>query len=100
MFLVTHVLQYLLLPFLLHQSFAALVANTLHATGAICYTYVTHLGYRSMFFSTASAFSIPHQRHNVFVGVNCRTSIEYDTNFPLGVLWLKKSYVIKQNNTI
>ena len=51
MFLVTRVLQYLMLPFLLHQSFlACVVANTLHTFGAICYTYITHLGYRSMSF--------------------------------------------------
>ena len=51
MFLSTHVLQYLLLPLLLGQSFlSCLAANSLHAFGLICYVYITHLGYRSMSF--------------------------------------------------
>ena len=51
MFLLTHVLQYFLLPFLLTKTFfASLVANTLHFLGLILYLYITHLGYRSMSF--------------------------------------------------
>ena len=61
MFLLTHVLQYLLLPFLLGKSFfASLLANTLHFLGLILYLYITHLGYRSMsFLSRTEMFLYP-----------------------------------------
>jgi hypothetical protein len=61
MFLLTHVLQYFLLPFLLRKIFvASIVANTLHFFGLILYLYITHLGYRSMsFLSHTQLFLYP-----------------------------------------
>eukprot|EP01040_Poterioochromonas_malhamensis_P000931 gene931-988_t len=48
-FMVTYVLQYFLLPFLLGRSIGAcILSNTLYALATIWYAYITHLGYRTL----------------------------------------------------
>lgn len=48
-FLVTHVLQYFLLPILIKKSIlSCLLSNTLYALASIWYSYITHLGYRAL----------------------------------------------------
>ena len=52
-FMVTHVLQYFLLPVLLGRSIVACaLSNTLYAAATIWYAYITHLGYRGTSSST------------------------------------------------
>jgi len=48
-FLITYVLQYLLLPLLLGKSIiACIISNTLYAVALAWYAYITHLGYRAL----------------------------------------------------
>ncbi len=57
-FLVTHVLQYFLLPLLMGRSIiACLLSNLLYALATVWYAYITHLGYRgAMLLSTFYLF--------------------------------------------
>jgi hypothetical protein len=59
--LILAVLQYLLLPVLLHTSYVACVlSNALHVGGFLVYVYITHLGYRSMpFLERTQVFLMP-----------------------------------------
>lgn len=48
-FMVTHVLQYFLLPLLLSPSLlSSILANVLYGCSIIWYSYITHLGYRAL----------------------------------------------------
>lgn len=48
-FLITHVLQFFLLPVLLGKSvLSCVLSNTLYAIAMIWYAYITHLGYRAL----------------------------------------------------
>ena len=59
--LILSVLQYLLLPVLLHTSYLACVlSNSLYVCGMLAYVYITHLGYRSMpFLERTQIFLMP-----------------------------------------
>jgi len=48
-FLLTYVLQYLLLPIILSRAmFSCILSNTLYAVATIWYAYISHLGYRAL----------------------------------------------------
>mmetsp|Transcript_15403 Transcript_15403/g.13939 ORF Transcript_15403/g.13939 Transcript_15403/m.13939 type:complete len:294 (+) Transcript_15403:3-884(+) len=48
-FVITHLLQYFLLPLLLNRAIlSCLLSNTLYTIASIWYFYVTHLGYRAL----------------------------------------------------
>jgi len=48
-FLLTYVLQYFLLPFLMGRAIiSCILSNTLYALATIWYAYISHLGYRAL----------------------------------------------------
>merc|ERR1712157_335357 len=61
LFVLLYVVQFFLLPFVLGNSFfALLISNTLYAAAFSIYFYITHLGYRALpFLSNTEVFLFP-----------------------------------------